>query len=366
VPEPARESGILHRGLDRLFAALLLFIPVSLGCRLLGAPAGVVFVTAAAALVPLARFLGRATSDLALRANDTVAALLAATFGNLIELVIAGLALRAGLVDVVKASIVGSIMGNILLLMGLAMLFGGLRYRDQTFNRESAGVSSTMLIISVTGLSMPTIFLKTSPQFAERHLPALSAIVCVVLAITYVCGLLFAFRTHRHLFDVTDEMREAREQPVWSVRRAATILALATLAAAVEAEMLVAVIEPAGKALGLGHLFIGVVIIAVVTNVAEKTTAILYALRNDVNLAIEIGTSSAIQIALFVVPILVVVGALVGTPFTLEFTLLEVAAMMFAVMIVNYLSADGRCNWLEGVQLLAVYAVLAAGFFLAG
>jgi Ca2+:H+ antiporter len=366
VPDTARESATRPRGLDRLFQALLLLIPVAFSCRLLGAPPAVVFVVSALALAPLAHFLGRATSDLALRANDTVAALLAATFGNLIELVIAGLALHEGLVDVVKASIVGSIMGNILLLMGLSMLAGGLRYRDQTFNRESAGVSSTMLIISVTGLSMPTIFLKTSPQFAERGLPLLSVIVCVVLAVTYVCGLLFAFKTHRHLFDVTDEMREAREQPQWSVRVAGTILGLATLAAAVLAEMLVAVIEPAGHALGLGQVFIGVVIIAIVTNVAEKTTAILYALRNNVNLAIEIGTSSAIQIALFVVPILVVVGALVGTPFTLEFTLLEVAAMMFAVMIVNYLSADGRCNWLEGVQLLAVYTVLAAGFFLSG
>jgi Ca2+:H+ antiporter len=326
----------------------------------------VVFAITALALVPIARFIGRATSDLALRANPTVAGLLAATFGNMIELVIAGLALQKGLVEVVKASIVGSIVGNILLLIGLSMFAGGLRYRDQTFNRESAGVSSTMLIIAVTGLSVPTVFLKTSPQVGERDLPVLSAIVCAVLAATYVCGLVFTFKTHRQLFDVTDEMREAREQPAWSARKAGVVLALATLAAAVESEALVAVIEPAGKALGLGQLFIGVVIIAVVTNVAENTTAILYALRDNVNLAIEIGTSSAIQIALFVVPILVGVGAVVGTPFTLDFTLLEVAAMMFAVMIVNYLSADGRCNWLEGVQLLAVYTVLAAGFFLAG
>ena len=354
------------RGLDRFFAALLVFVPLSIACRLAAMPPGVVFGSAALALVPLARFLGRATSDLALRANPTVAGLLAATFGNLIELVIAGFALKQGLVDVVKASIVGSIVGNILLLIGLSMFAGGLRYRDQSFNRESAGVSSTMLIIAVTGLSMPTVFLKASPQLDPRDLPVLSAIVCSVLAATYICGLVFAFKTHRHLFDITDEMREAREQPQWSERKAMVVLALATIGAAVEAETLVAMIEPAGKALGLSQLFIGVVIIAIVTNIAEKTTAILYALRDNVNLAIEIGTSSAIQIALFVVPILVVVGAAVGTPFTLDFSLLEVAAMMFAVMIVNYLSADGRCNWLEGVQLLAVYAVLAAGFFMAG
>jgi Ca2+:H+ antiporter len=366
VSEPSREPAPQPRGLDRIFAALLVFIPVSLACRLLQLPPGVVFAITALALVPIARFIGRATSDLALRANPTVAGLLAATFGNMIELVIAGLALQKGLVEVVKASIVGSIVGNILLLIGLSMFAGGLRYRDQTFNRESAGVSSTMLIIAVTGLSVPTVFLKTSPQVGERDLPVLSAIVCAVLAATYVCGLVFTFKTHRQLFDVTDEMREAREQPAWSARKAGVVLALATLAAAVESEALVAVIEPAGKALGLGQLFIGVVIIAVVTNVAENTTAILYALRDNVNLAIEIGTSSAIQIALFVVPILVGVGAVVGMSFTLDFTLLEVAAMMFAVMIVNYLSADGRCNWLEGVQLLAVYTVLAAGFFLAG
>ncbi|MCI0340881.1 MAG: calcium/proton exchanger [Planctomycetales bacterium] len=354
------------RRLDRVFATLLVFVPASIACRYAGAPPAATFVTAVLALVPIARFIGRGTSDLALRANDAIAALLAATFGNLIELAIAGLALRAGLVEVVKASIVGSVMGNILLLIGLSMFAGGLRFKDQKFNRRTAGVSSTMLIIAVTGLSMPTVFVRTSPQFGGRDLPLLSAFVSVVLAITYVCGLVFAFRTHRHLFDVTDEMREAREKPVWSARVAAAVLAASTLAAAVEAELLVSVLEPAGKALGLTQTFIGVVFIAIVTNIAEKTSAILYALRNNVNLSIEIGTSSAIQIALFVVPILVVVGALVGTPFTLEFSVLEVAAMMFAVMIVNYLSADGVCNWLEGVQLLAVYFVLAAGFFLAG
>ncbi len=364
-PEPSVPDPAVFR-LDRLFAALLVFVPASIGCALAGAPPAATFVTSVVALVPIARFIGRGTSDLALRANDAVAALLAATFGNLIELVIAVLALRAGLVAVVKASIVGSIMGNILLLIGLSMFAGGLRYREQKFNRRTAGVSSTMLIIAVTGLSMPTVFQRTAPEFAGRDLPLLSAFVSIVLAATYVCGLIFAFRTHRHLFDVTDEMREAREKPVWSARVAAVVLAGSTIAAAVEAELLVSVLEPAGKALGLTQTFIGVVFIAIVTNIAEKTAAIVYALRNNVDLSIEIGTSSAIQIALFVVPILVVVGAFVGPGFTLEFTVLEVAAMMFAVMIVNYLSADGLCNWLEGVQLLAVYLVLAAGFFLAG
>ena len=360
LPPPRPGEG---RVADRVFLVLLGFVPASVASAWAGAPPALTFGLSAVALVPISRLLGRATTDLSLRANDTVAGLLNATFGNLIELAIAGLALHRGLVTVVKASIVGSIMGNILLLMGLSMFAGGLRFRDQLFNRAAAGVSSTMLIIAVAGLTVPTIVALGVPGSAGE-IPRLSAMVSVVLASTYVCGLLFAFRTHRHLFDVTDELKDAREQPRWSLGRALGILAGATVLAGIEAELLVSVIEPAGQALGLSQTFIGVVIVAIATNIAEKSNAVGYALADNVNLSIEIGTSSAIQVALFVAPLLVLIGALVGTPFTLEFTMLEIAAMLFAVMIVNYLSADGRCNWLEGVQLLAVYLVFAAAFFL--
>lgn len=368
APTPTPPPGHLPstaevRLVDRVFALLLVFIPISIASAVAGGTPALTFVTSVLALVPIARLLGRATTDLSLRANDTIAALLAATFGNLIELVIAGLALRAGLVTVVKASIVGSIVGNILLLIGLSMFAGGLRFRDQHFNRAAAGVSSTMLIIAVAGLAVPTIVALGAPGSAGQ-LPRLSAMVSVVLAATYVCGLVFAFRTHRHLFDVTDELKEAREQPRWSLRLAVGVLAGATAFAAIEAELLVSVIEPASLSLGLSETFIGAVIVAIATNIAEKSSAVSYALSDNVNLSIEIGTSSAIQIALFVAPLLVAIGMALGAPFTLEFTVLEIAAMLFAVMIVNYLSADGRCNWLEGVQLLAVYLLFATAFFL--
>jgi Ca2+:H+ antiporter len=345
---------------DRIFCVLLLFVPVSAACHLLRGPDILIFITSVCALVPLARYLGRATESVALQSNHTVGGLMNATFGNLIELFISIFAIRHGLIAVVKASIIGSIIANLLLLIGLAMFFGGLKYSEQRFNRYSAGVSSTMLIICVVGLAIPSVYSRAG---AGDSLPVLSGVVSCLLAAIYVCGLAFALVTHRHLFDTSDELKAAGEEPEWPLGKAALILLAASVVAAYEAELLVSRIETAMKVFHFTHAFVGAVIVAIVTNIAEKTNAIIFARKNNVNLSIEIGTSSAIQIALFVVPILVLSSLVMGCMFFLDFSAFELIAMVLAVTIVNSLAPDGRCNWLEGAQLIAVYLIIATAFF---
>lgn len=346
--------------MDRVYAGLLVFVPISVICHLAGAADTLIFVVSVCALVPLARYIGRATESVALQTNHTVAGLLNATFGNLIELFIAVFAIHHGLVEVVKASIIGSIIGNILLLIGLSMFFGGMKFSQQRFNRYSAGVSSTMLIICVVGLAMPSIYARTS---GGAHMPAISGVVSGLLASIYLCGLVFSLFTHKHLFDTTDEMRGIKTKPEWPIRQAALILLATAALCAYESELLVSRIEAGIRCFGFTHAFVGAVIVAIVTNIAEKTNAILFARRNLVNLSIEIGTSSAIQIALFVVPILVFSGFLMGKPFLLDFSVFQFMAMLFAVTIVNSLAPDGVCNWLEGAQLIAVYLIIATAFY---
>jgi Ca2+:H+ antiporter len=242
------------------------------------------------------------------------------------------------------------------------MLIGGLRYKQQSFNRSAAGVSSTMLIIAITGLAVPTIFALTSAQDAFE-VNTLSIIVSCVLAAVYIGGLIFAFKTHKHLFDTKDELAAAHFKPTWSLRKASLVLGTMLFFAAIMSEFLVESIGPVVATLGLSQTFIGAILIPIITNLAEKASSIHYALRNKINLSIEIGTSSATQIALFVVPVLVLVSASLAGHLALIFTPFQLIAMLLAVMIINYLSADGVCNWLEGVQLMAVYAIIAIAFF---
>lgn len=320
------------------------------------------FVVSILGIVPLARIIGYATKELALQTNPTISGLLSATFGNVIELIIALFALERGVMRVVQASLIGSIIGNILLLMGLSIFTGGLRFKQQRFNRDSVGVSSTMLIIAVTGLAVPTIY-SWLPEHHGASVQILSDAVAIVLAITYVCGLLFSLRTHRDLFDASDEIRESRERPSISKKRAASILFAATLAVVGLSELVVREVEVAAATLGITETFVGIVIIAIITNIAEKANAVHFAREGKLDISLEIGLSSAIQIALFVVPILVLVSELSGYGFSLVFSPFEIVGVFFAVTIVNHLAADGVCNWLEGVQLMAVYLIIAATFF---
>ncbi|MBN2051926.1 calcium/proton exchanger [Candidatus Woesearchaeota archaeon] len=346
---------------EKFFVWLLVFIPISIISAIFTTNTTLVFITTVIALVALARVIGFATREIALQTNPTIGGLVSATFGNVIELIIAILALAEGLIRVVQASIIGSILGNILFLIGLSVLFGGLKFKQQTFNKHAVGVSATMLIIAVVGLVIPTVYALSNPN--SPKIPVLSDAVAIVLAIVYIAGLIFSLFTHRDLFDTTDEIRATKYRPVLTKKIAAIILFIATIVVAVESEFLVKSIEHAAISTGLTQTFIGVIIIAIATNIAEKTSAINFARENKLDLSIEIGLSSAIQIALFVVPILVLVSEIFHFGFTLVFSLFEVISIVMAVMIINYLSADGKCNWLEGAQLLTVYIIIATAFF---
>ncbi len=354
--------------IGKFFYGMLIFIPISIFFALFTDNKTMTFVTSILSIIPLARFMGYATKEISLQTNPTVSGLFSATFGNAIELIIAIIALSKGLALVVQASIIGSIIGNMLLLVGLSIFFGGLKYKNQRFNNETTAVSSTMLIIVIAGLSIPSIYnFLFDPGLhvmtGENHGQMLGIAVAVVLAGIYIAGLIFSLRTHKDLFDASDEMKATHEKVTMSVRLAAFILLLSIVIVSIESEFLVTGIEDAAKTIGITQTFIGIVIIAIITNIAEKTTAVHFARTDKLDVSIEIGLSSAIQIALFVVPILLLISQIFGFNFSLVFTPFEILALILAVLIVNYLSADGRCNWLEGAQLISVYSIIAIAFF---
>jgi Ca2+:H+ antiporter len=347
--------------IGKIFYLMLLFIPISIYFALFTDNKTATFITSILSIIPLARFMGYATKEISLQTNPTISGLFSATFGNAIELIIAIFALSNGLLAVVQASLIGSIIGNMLLLIGLSIFFGGLRYKNQRFNNETIAVSSTMLIIVVAGLSVPSVYAFLKPD--APYLEVLSVAVAVVLAIIYILGLVFSLRTHKDLFDASDEMKSTHEKVTMSVRLAAAILLLSIVVVSIESEFLVTGIEEAALTIGITQTFIGIVVIAIITNIAEKATAIHFALEDKLDVSIEIGLSSAIQIALFVVPILILFSQVFHYGFSLVFPPFEILAVVLAVLIVNYLSADGRCNWLEGAQLISVYLIITIAFF---
>lgn len=348
--------------IEKIFLYMLVFVPISIYFAFFTSNATLTFITVILSIIPIARIIGYATKELALQTTPVFGGFLNATFGNSVELIIAVLALRAGLLEIVQASIIGSIIGNLLLLTGLSIFFGGLRYKEQRFNKDSIGVSATMLIIAIVGLTIPTVY-SLAVTTNDLHVMIISDAVALVLALVYISGLIFAFITHKHLFDASDEIKSSHEKPILSIKNASIILLLSTLAVAFESELLVRYVHDAAENIGLTQTFVGVIIIAIITNIAEKINAIHFARENKLDIALEIGLSSAIQIALFVVPILVFVSQMFNYGFSLVFSLFEIISVFFAVMIVNYLSSDGKCNWLEGVQLLSVYLILAIVFF---
>lgn len=341
---------------------LLLFIPISLALALWHAPAAWIFLTSALAIIPLAGLIGEATEELAERIGPGLGGLLNATFGNAPELIIAILALRAGLPLVVKASISGSIIGNILLVLGASMFFGGLGREKQHFSRTRAGASASMLFLAVVALVMPAIFDRVESRsvdllLREQHL---SLLVAVVLILTYIGGLVFSLLTHREV--VSTEGERAREA-VMSTGNASLLLAIATVLTAVESELLVGSIHGATRALGMSEFFVGVIVIAIIGNAAEHFTAVTVARKNMMDLAMNITTGSSTQIALFVAPVLVFVSYAFGHPLDLVFNVFEVVAIGLSVVAVSIVSLDGESNWLEGLQLIAVYFVLAIVFY---
>jgi Ca2+:H+ antiporter len=348
--------------LNKIFYWMLVFVPLSIYLGYFTHNYTLTFVVSILAIIPLAAIIGFVTKEIVLQTNATLGGLLNATFGNAIELIIAILALSRGLIEVVQASIIGSILGNLLLLIGLAIFFGGLKFKEQRFNKMSVGVSSTMLILAVAGLAIPTFFSLTVPS-SQHQIMVLSEALAIVLAVVYLAGLFFSLFTHKHLFDASDEIVLSKDRAVMSKKKAGLILLLAVIVVAFVSEALVRTVEHAAVNMGLTQTFIGIVIIAIIANIAEKSTAIYFARQNKLDISLEIGLSSATQIALFVVPILVFISSIFDYGFSLVFTAFEMMTVLFAVMIINYLSADGRCNWLEGAQLIALYLIMAIVYF---
>ncbi len=344
---------------------LLLALPVSWALAAWHASPALVFLTSCLAVLPLAGLMGEATEHLAHRTGPTIGGLLNATFGNAAELIIAIVALRAGLVDLVKASITGSILGNLLLILGLAIITGGFSRHTLKFNRTATGMSAAMLALAAVGLIFPAIFHAVHP--AEAHADVgtelrMSEAVAVVLIVTYAGSLLFSLRTHRDVFGVVDHPLDV---PLWSVAEATGILAVATVGVAVESELLVHATEAATASLGLSQMFLGLIVIPIIGNAAEHATAVVVARKGQMELALQIALGSSTQVALLVAPLLVFVGALMGQDMNLVFTPLEVAAVAAATIVTSIITLDGESHWFEGVQLLAVYLMVAiAAYFI--
>lgn len=350
-----------------MLAWLLILVPVAAAVhRWLPEAHTIVFATAALAIIPLAGWMGRATEALAARAGEGVGGLLNATFGNAAELVIALAALRRGLYDVVKASIAGSIVGNILLVLGAAMLAGGLRYPTQHYNVSAARSQATMLLIAAIALVVAGAFRNLVAPGAPQLIWLSLAVAGVLLAV-YVCDLLFSLVTHRRLFAGSVEAPAPREtEAMWSVGKGLAVLALATAAVAWMSEILVGAIEPAAKELGLGKLFVGVFVVAIIGNAAEHSTAIFAALRNRMDLSLSIALGSSVQIALFVAPVLVFASLATGpNPMDISLSAGLTLCVLLAVLIAAPVAGDGESNWLKGVALLAVYLILALAFLAA-
>lgn len=346
---------------------LLVFVPAAFVAEFaVHAPATVVFVVSCLAVIPLAGTMGHATEELAERMGEGVGGLLNATFGNAAELIIAVIALRAGLFDLVKASITGSIIGNILLVFGLSTLVGGLRYQTQSFNATAAAAGTTLLVLSVVGLLVPGVFHAIVGNTARAAEHDLSLRISIVLVITYALSLVFTLKTHRYLYvgDVTpedDEPGDVHPGPLW---KPVAVLAAATAGIAFMAEFLVGAATETARALGWSEIFVGVIVVAIIGNAAEHSTAVMMAVKNKMDVAINIAVGSSIQVALFVAPVLVLLSyAVAPRPMDLVFSRLEVVAIAVSVLIMGYVAADGESHWMEGVQLLAVYAILGIAFF---
>jgi len=346
---------------------------VAVALDLAGASAGLVFIAAALGIVPTAALMGRATEELAARSGPGIGGLLNVTFGNAPELIIALFALGQGLHEVVKASIVGSIIGNILLVLGAAMLAGGWKREKQLFSKTSAGIQTSMLLLAAAALIMPAIF-----ELVEgKGLPGpgaeivdyggtvehLSLAVAAVLIVTYVAGLFFSLKTHRDLFNPEYEDEGTWG---WSARTSVLALAIAGLLVGVMSEVLVGSIGEASRSVGLSEFFIGVIVVAIVGNAAEHWVAVLVALKDKMDLSVNIAIGSSAQVALFVAPVLVLVSTFIGPhPLALVFNGFELGAIILAVLIANYVTQDGESTWFEGVQLLAVYVVFGIAFYYA-
>jgi Ca2+:H+ antiporter len=352
------------------------FIPAAVALELAHASPVLIFTAAALGVIPTAALMGTATEELAERTGPGIGGFLNVTFGNAPELIIALFALEKGLHEVVKASIVGSIIGNILLVLGAAMLVGGWTRDKQTFNRTAANAQSAMLLLALAALLLPAVFQLihggSLPGVGEDRHPFsdevenLSLGVAIILMLSYAAGLLFSMKTHRAVFNPYEAEHDAAHAGGWSIRKSMGLLAIAAVLVGLMSEILVGSISEASHEIGLSEFFVGVFVVAIVGNAAEHWVAVLVAAKDKMDLAVNIAIGSSAQIALFVAPLLVLLSYVIGPePMPLVFNGYELGAMLFAVLIANFLTQEGESNWFEGVQLLALYALLGLVFYFA-
>jgi Ca2+:H+ antiporter len=333
-------------------------LPVSIVADLSG-QAVLVFVTSALAIIPLAGLIGRSTEQLAVRLGPRLGGLLNATLGNITELIVAVLLINAGNFSVVKASLIGSILGNLLLVLGVAFLVGGLRHKEQQFSSRAAGVHSASMLLAVAGLMVPALLILSTPNLGFFEKEVVSGIVAIVLILLYLAALVFTQITHAHLFHTPG----GEEKAIWSTRRALIVLIGSAALVGLESELLVSSLEPAIGILRIPPVFVGLILIPVIGNAAEHSSAVFFAARDRVDVTLEIAVGSSTQIAMFVAPVLVFISLAIGHPMDFVFNTFEVAMVTLATLIVAVISLDGRSNWLEGVQLVGAYAVMAAAAF---
>jgi Ca2+:H+ antiporter len=346
---------------------LLIFVPISIAAEQLHWGTMTVFTTSALAIVPVAVWLSTATEEVAIVTGPAIGGLLNAVFGNATELIIGLVALKAGLIDIVKASITGSIISNLLLAMGLAMLIGGLRYKEQEFKPIVARVNGSFMTLAVIAMLLPTMAFYTAGKVETLPVKELSITVGVVLITVYILTLIFSLKTHSYLYEVSvvelegEAGTEGHHKPNLALWLG--ILLVSTLAVAYESEIFVGVVEAATKGLGLTALFTGVIVLPVVGGVAEYITAVGVAAKNNMDLSVSVAMGSSLLVALLMAPMFVLVGQAIGQPMDLSFNPFEVVAVAVAVIVTNLISLDGRSNWLEGVLLLATYVILGAAFY---
>ena len=346
--------------LDKFFKILLVFVPVTFAARYyFSVPPIWIFILSALAIIPLAKFIGEATEELTVYTGPALGGFLNATFGNATELIIGIFALQAGLIEVVKASITGSILGNLLLVLGTAIFFGGIKKEKQTFNGTAAKASASTLLLAVIALVIPAVFLITSSSISSGVVEKLSISVSIVMILTYLAGLIFSLYTHKHLY--TEDVGKVEAN--WSIKKSIIILLISTVAVAFMSEILVGSIEPLVASFGWTELFIGVIFVAIIGNAAEHVSAVSMAIKGKMDLALQVSIGSATQIVMLVAPILVLVSLFFPTNMNLVFNTFELVAIIFSVFVVNSIIEDGGSNWFEGVQLLMAYIIMAIAFY---
>jgi Ca2+:H+ antiporter len=346
----------------RFMDVLLIFVPVTLILAYSGFEnSTVLFICALLAILPLAAKMGEATEELAKIFGGQIGGLLNATFGNAAELIIALLAVNRGLIDLVKASLAGSIIGNLLFVFGLSVFLGGLKFKEQKFSPHLAGLNSTMLLIAFMSIMIPSLFHFVPVEHRGDDERVLSLSVSILIILLYILSMVFSLRTHQYLFRAKEGGHE--EKAKWTRNKAVAILAVSTAILGLVSEVFVGQIEHVAHDFDLTELFIGAIIVAVVGNAAEHLAAVFFALKNDLDLSMNVTVGSSLQIALFVAPVTVLAGVLMGQPMDLVFTPFEMIAVFASVLIVNEISTDGRCNWFEGAQLVIMYLIIAVLFY---